>query len=338
MSIQRREATREQAAVTRARIVLVAVVLPSVVALASALLIVSWLPTLPAQIAIHWGSEGVNGVGSPWEIIAILVAVVGLFSGAMLFSLRDFAESGRPTLTHKMLAVTSLWLSVLLGVGMAGSVAVQRGLADAHDAPDPAPWLLLGAVIGLACALAAWFVLPRADRTPPHALEVASLEVGQSERTFWTGTVTASRAVLLLLLAVFTILIVTVVVSALSGAADVVVIVLAVLAVLGLALTTLRWRVSVGAHGAWAVSVAGWPAVRIPLSEIGDARLVTVNPLGDFGGWGWRWVGGRSGIIMQAGPAIEVTRTNGKVLVVPIDDAETAVAVLQANLAQSARP
>ncbi|AMB58430.1 DUF1648 domain-containing protein [Microterricola viridarii] len=334
MTIQRREANREQAAVTRARIVLVAVVLPIVIALASALLIISWLPELPVQVAIHWGTQGVDGVGSPWEIIAILVAVVVLFSGALLFSLRDFAESGRPTPTHKMLAVTSLWLSILLSVGMAGSIAVQRGLSDVQNAPDPAPWLLLGAAIGLLCAVAAWFVLPRADRTPPYAVEVPALDVGPNERAFWTGTVTASRGVLLFLGAVGAILIVTAVVSALSGAAGAVLIVLVVLVVLALALTTLRWRVSVGTHGASAVSAAGWPAVRIPLSGISGARLVSVNPLGDFGGWGWRWVGGRSGIIMQAGPALEVTRSNGKVLVVPIDDAETAVAVLQAALAQ----
>ena len=143
-----------------------------------------------------------------------------------------------------------------------------------------------------------------------------------------------TRGVAFLILAVVGLVLASTVVAALNGADSTLLILLPVFVLLAIALTTIRWRVSVGQHGASIVSFAGWPAIRIPLAEIVDVRLIEVNPVGDFGGWGWRWAGGRTGIIMQAGPAIELTRDSGKVLVVPVDDAETAVAVLQAALAQ----
>ena len=56
-----------------------------------------------------------------------------------------------------------MWLSALLSVGIASSVAGQRGLTDIVAAPDPAPSLVIGAVVGLILAAIAWFVLPAAD-------------------------------------------------------------------------------------------------------------------------------------------------------------------------------
>ena len=327
-------ANPEQGALTRTRLVVVSVVLPILIAIAAALLIISWIPSLPTLVAIHWGSDGVDGYGSPWELIAIVLGVVGLFSGIMAFSVADLADSGRPRLNQKVLAVTSLGLSVTLSVGIAASVSSQRGLNDASEAPDPLPGLLLGAALGLLAAAAAWFLLPRADRTPPFAIEVEQLNIGPAERAFWTGTVSITRGVAFLILAVFALVIASSVAAALNGADSIVLILLPVFVLLAVALTTIRWRVSVGQHGASVVSLAGWPAIRIPLAEITDVRLIDVNPVGDFGGWGWRWAGGRMGIVLQAGSAIEVTRSNGKVLVVPVNDAETAVAVLQASLAQ----
>lgn len=326
----------EQRALTRTRLLVVSVVLPILVAVASALLIISWIPSLPTVVAIHWGSGGADGFGSPWELVAVVLGVVGLFSGIMAFSFADLAESGRPRLNQKVLAVTSLWLSVTLSVGIAASVSTQRGLSDVSNAPDPLPGLLLGAGLGLLVGAAAWFLLPRADRTPPYAIEVEPLDVGPAERAFWTGTVSVARGVAFLILAVVALVIVSTVVAALNGSDSIVLIVLPVFVLLAVALTTIRWRVSVGQHGANVVSFAGWPAIRIPLADIAGVRLIEVNPVGDFGGWGWRWAGDRTGIVMQAGPAIEITRNSGKVLVVPVDDAETAVAVLQAALSQRA--
>ena len=58
---------------------------------------------------------------------------------------------------------------------------------------------------------------------------------------------------------------------------------------------------------------------------------------GRGGGWGWRTgVGGTIGIVMRKGEGIEVVHSGGKRLVVTVDDAETAAALLN-TMADRAR-
>ena len=90
------------------------------------------------------------------------------------------------------------------------------------------------------------------------------------------------------------------------------------------------WRVRADRRGFAVRGILGWPQVSIPASDVAEVRVIQVNPTADFGGWGWRWApGNRTGIILRAGDAIEVTRRNGKRLVVTVDDAETAARVVQ---------
>lgn len=328
-------AKAEQARVTRSRVVLLGIVLPIVLAAAGALLMISWIPELPNPAAIHWGAGRVDGTGSPWLLAVMPLGITVLFSVFVYFgALREETPSGLPTVNQKLIAALGSGLALFLTVGIGGSVAAQRGLGSATAAPDPWMWIVLGGVLGVALAAVVWLLLPRADRSGPEAMPVETLEVSATERLFWTGVVSMRPLGLALIAAAVGLLIVSAVVAAFAGSEITVLVIAVALVLLGAAVTTLRWRVSVGGHGVSVVSIAGWPAIRIPLAEIADVRLIEVNPVGDFGGWGWRWAGGRTGIVLQAGPAIEVTRSSGKVLVVPVDDAETAVAVLQAALAQ----
>lgn len=60
---------------------------------------------------------------------------------------------------------------------------------------------------------------------------------------------------------------------------------------------------------------------------------MTVNPMGDFGGWGLRLsVDGRVGVVLRTGEALQITRRKGRPFVVTVDDAETAAAVLSAQV------
>jgi len=73
----------------------------------------------------------------------------------------------------------------------------------------------------------------------------------------------------------------------------------------------------------------GWPRIEIPAAEIASVRAVRVDPFAEFGGWGYRFgVDGRRGVVLRAGDALEVARTNGRVFVVTVDDAATAASVL----------
>jgi hypothetical protein len=76
-------------------------------------------------------------------------------------------------------------------------------------------------------------------------------------------------------------------------------------------------------------SPLGWPAVVIPLEDIAAVGVVEISPLRDYGGWGWR-LGrrGRPGAVFRAGPALEVTRGDGRRFVVTVDGAGEAAALL----------
>jgi len=75
---------------------------------------------------------------------------------------------------------------------------------------------------------------------------------------------------------------------------------------------------------------AGWPRSRIALNEVATATAVNVEALGSFGGWGWRRVPGALGVVLRSGEALRVERKEGHALVVTVDDAATAAALLTA--------
>lgn len=68
----------------------------------------------------------------------------------------------------------------------------------------------------------------------------------------------------------------------------------------------------------------------ITWKEIKNVEIVQVNPLGDFGGWGYRatWKGNR-GYILKGGPAIKIERkASDKTMTLTINQAEQAQRVL----------
>lgn len=325
---------------TRARLTLLGVVLPIVIALLGTLVFISWLPELPNPVATHWsGSGGPDGFGSAWVSIVIPLGITAVFSAIVAFAMgRSSTPSGGPSLNQKVLAAAGIWMSLLLTIGVGGSIAVQRGLKDAANTPDPGLWLLLGAAVGLVAGALVWFLLPPADRSLPADIEVDELAVAPSERIFWTGVASMSTRVLVLIGAVVLLTLSAVVVAATAGSGGVASAVSVAVVVLIASSFIVRWRISTGSHGLSAVSVLGWPSVRVALADIVEVRLIDVNATADFGGWGWRWAGGRTGIILHGGPAIEVTRRGKRTLVIPVTDAATAVSVLRAALAQQTPP
>jgi hypothetical protein len=93
--------------------------------------------------------------------------------------------------------------------------------------------------------------------------------------------------------------------------------------------TTAAWRVRIDSRGAITEGLLGLPRFTVPLADIRSARVVSVDPLADFGGWGVRWGSGRSlGIVLQAGEALELERLDGRRFVVTTPDAERAAALI----------
>ncbi len=315
---------------------IVAVALPLVVWATAVVVQLAWLPELPDPVAIHWGADGhPDGFAPAWAGIALTGGLgVGL---TLLFGV--FVGIGRgpaPTATHKLLAVVSLAESLFVGGVITASLGVQRGVDHARDAGDIGGWVLPVLVLALLAAVAAWFALPKSVRAGGEAAPAAPLRLAPGERGVWIATVrvATSAAVAITCAVGVTVVAVAFAVAASSGALWPV-LVLPALLLLACA-SGLVWRVRIDASGLTVRSLPlGWPLRRIRSADIATVETVDVEPLAEFGGWGWRWSpGGGSGVIAREGPGILVTTREGRRFTVTVDDAPTAAALLAA-VAQS---
>ncbi|WP_372593766.1 DUF1648 domain-containing protein [Actinotalea sp.] len=304
--------------------------LPLAVATTGAVLALSWRDTLPDPIATHWGTDGADGVGSLTATVGLVVGVVLPFSAGMAALGLWW---GRAALTRRLAGAAAVWFAVVQTGVLLGSLAGQRGLTDAYAAPD------IGGAIGLAVAIAtvaavavAWLTPgdPTLLATTPIPASAPRLPVAANERATWvrrTGQVHA--ATILASVAVFAL--------TFGALTQMWWLVLGVVAVLTVILFgALRWTVTVDSRGLTVRSALG-PRVRVPLAEVEGATTTQVAPLRQFGGWGLR-VGahGATGIVTRKGEALEVARSGSRRVVVTVDDAATAAALLNA-LAERSR-
>lgn len=321
----------------RRRIVAVGLVAPAVL-LAAALGVMVWaLPDLPDPVAVHWGPAGTpDGFGSP---VLSFVLLPGIILAWLIFAwliARRTPPAG-PTVNQKLVLVVGVFLSAYLGTIIAGSFVIQRGAEDARDTGSILPVMLMGGVVGVVLAVLAWFALPKAAAPDPvPALdELPARAIGENERVVWVRRIEPSTPVLAIVLAVSAIVLI-------AGAAIVATTqpLLALIAVLPLALIALGyavsfWTVTIDRRGLIARGGPGWPTIRIPLADVEAARVIEVDPIVDFGGWGLRWAPGRTGIIVRRGHALEVRRSSGRDLVISTPDAATAAELVNGLLVRA---
>lgn len=308
---------------------------------------------LPQPIAVHWGlgraPDGFGTLGGLLLIPAIMVPVFALGCWALGFF------GGTSAVTRRLAAGMATGLSTFLCVLTAAVLAGQRGLADATMAGPIGPWIVAALAAAFLLAVAAAAVMPgdpivAAEATVPT--EAARLSGAERGRTEWTGTVAMPHLP---------------VVGAVGGAITAIAVVITLVApssapitwavagplvlVAVLLVVTARWTVRVDAAGLTARSWASIVRVRVPMVEVEWAEADTVDPLGDFGGWGFRigWgsrigagetVGGLGtvGVIVRTGTALVIHRSAGRTFVVTVDGAATAAALLNALAERSRTP
>jgi hypothetical protein len=332
---------------TRTAFIWVGVVVPLVILAAATAVIAAWLPELPDPVATHWGSEGVDGFSPPWMYIVLtlgfgggLVLVLGLLA---MFAHRLPQSSTKPQLgpwgpTTRFLAGTNLGLSLLIAtIGLAGT-GIQRGLADAADAPGIGGWTLLGLGLLIAGAGVGWFLQPANPAYPAvEADSAATIPLASSERAAWFGTAVMTRTGIVFLSVALAVLALLTVFFAVRGEPSWWILAATTLLIAVLMAAMLVFRVRVNANGLRVRSLIGWPNTRIPLERIERVETVQIDPMREFGGWGWRLgLDGRRGVVLRAGDALQVTHSGGRVFVVTIDGAAEAAAVLETLRAHSA--
>jgi len=309
----------------RLGLALALLVIPAAITAAALLVMLITGPGLGATVVTHWGPGGADGRGPAWTF-PLLIVGVGL--GLPVIAWFASRAAGRVGDAVVFVAATLLWVAVLLTVGMTWALVQQPG-AEEIGLP-----LLVGALAGLVVAVAAWFLLPREPLPADEADTAEALDLAAGERAGWTGSV-ASPTGLIVAVGAVLLLVLALAVTTIATTGWVAWPSLIALPVLGLASTLLWWRASAGPRGLVVRAAAGWPVFRIPAEDIVEARAVRVEAFSEFGGWGVRWAPGgrgrgRFGVIISSGEAIEVTRRDGRVVVVTIAGASTAVAVLRA--------
>ncbi|CAN5199483.1 hypothetical protein BH09ACT5_BH09ACT5_22390 [soil metagenome] len=314
----------------RARMLVVGVFAPLVIAAAGVIAILVVLPALPDPVAVHWGLSGApDSFGSPVPFLLLIAGLVIAYS-ALCFAVAR--AQGPTTANQRIILAISPFLAAVITVIGAGSLVIQAGIADAREAPSVVPLVVVAWIVGVFLAVLSLLVLPRSE--PVAALaegDVPNMQLGASERAVWMQRVGPSPA-----LVVF--LVVTAAVVFLGGGAVVwlraplgaLVFYLVILILVGLIVTaTLAWKVSVDNRGLVVRSLVGVPAFRVPLPEVEAATSVVIDPISDFGGWGIRWGGHRRlGVVLRRGEAIEVRRLDGRTLVVTVAHSQRGAALL----------
>ena len=319
------------------RMTLIAVLIPFALAVAGVAIQLAWLPSLPATIATHWSFDGTPDAFGPAWTMPVLLGVVGILLPALCAVLLGLGGKSSPTFWQKFIAVTSLFVGVMLSFVVTASVGIQ--VARPVDAPaaDIPGFLAIGVGAGLVLALVGWFVLPRAvnGRSVQDA-PAAPVKVGPGERVAWVGRARYSTTLLTILVVALVLVTAIVLYAAVTAGIwwALLVPVIVGVSVLG----TASWPVRIDDTGLTVRSALGWPRFVVKAAEVETAGVAQVTPLGEFGGYGLRYApNGRVGIVTRRGEALDVQRRNGRALVVTVDDAGTAAGLLTTLSARRAK-
>lgn len=310
----------------------VAVAVPLVVGATAVALQLAWLSQLPNPIAVHWGTSGPDGYGAAWTA-PVLSAALSLGLTAMFAAFLATARQPAPTASHKFLAVLSSVTAVFLGGTITASLALQRGLSDARDAPGIEAPMGVALAAALLLGILFWFALPKGvSAYAPAAAPTPALSLTPGERGVWIATTRVPTGLAVAIIGLFGITIALAVFLIAFSEGRAWALVFAPILIATAAAVAVSWRVRVDAGGLLVRSLPlGWPRVRIRPDEIERVQTPHVEPLSEFGGWGWRWAPARAfGVVTRSGPAIDVLRRDGRRFVVTVDDAETGAALLAA--------
>jgi hypothetical protein len=294
-----------------------------VIVASAALLAWSWRGDLPNPVASHWGmSNRPDGFTSLRACLVFLV-VGGLLGSAVMAAIGWFA--GQSSVTRRLSAGLTVWMAGLFAALTDGMLWQQRGLADAAQMGSINAVLALAILAPIIPAIVAAALVkgdPRIVATQLVAGDAPRVHLGPTEQAVWSQHISGTTALIALAAG-----------AALTAGLGLgmriwALLPLPVLLILfGLAMVSFTVRVD--QRGLTIRSGLGWPRITIPADEVVEAEATTIRPLADFGGWGWRvGRGGRLGVVLRQGPALEVERTGGRSLVVTVDDPATGAALL----------
>jgi hypothetical protein len=285
-----------------------------------------------SPLIVHWGGNGADRTG-PWWTYAILIAAIGvpIVAGTGFFLARATQLSG-----------FNAWMpAVVVGVTVFHTIGLGVAVVLFNHSPlVPLVPLLGGAVLGVIAALVTWRVLPHEEPLPPSVPRADSIPVKSTEVAAWTGRFIPPGALVGIIVGAIVAIVVLDLVLNITTRVHTLAIWIAPAILMIVLVSTAEFRIRASSAGLTVRSAIGWPAFRIPANDIARAGVVTIDPLADFGGWGLRWVVGPGGkgrwaLASHKGEALEVVRKDGRSMVISVEDAATAAAVLETYAGKS---
>jgi hypothetical protein len=311
------------------RILIVALIAPLVLTLAVLAITFSIASTLPERVAVHWYAAGVaDGYGSPYSF-PILIAVICLPLDAIFGAIAVLSSHRGPvTVMTKILAVVGLFITVLLAVALGGTLVLQQGHGSQADVPIV--WLPIGFGIAAIVCIGMWFVLPKAVKTQRGGgTVVAPVALGADERASWIRSATAPAGLTWAVVGFMILIAAIVPFSVLERGGAYWPISFIPVVIFLIALSNFAWTIRVDSRGVRLRSSLGIPTITVPLATIESAEVIDIQAIAQYGGFGVRWgLNGRFGVILRSGEALEVLRHNGRSVVVTVDDAASAAALI----------
>lgn len=315
---------------SRRRALLVGVCAPLIIAVLTAGVLALWYPRLPDPVATHWGAAGPDGLTPARTLLFLAPALI---AGSSLPTSAVVLFHGRSSWsrTHRVLLGLSAGVAVLLSCTVLLFTYPQRDLPDGAHAPVSAgPSLVLALLVG-ACAWAlATLAAPASVHTSATGRKIPAAPTAGAPGE-WSATILPDAPMLIFVSIALAPLVIMTAWMAVAGSDEWWILALILLGTVLLLASFLAFRIRIDAAGLEARSMLGWPRIRVPAAEIASVEVATIDPLGDFGGWGLRWGRRRLGIVLRSGEGLLITRTDGRLIGITLDDAEAAGATLASH-------
>ncbi|QYF74012.1 hypothetical protein [Cryobacterium sp. PAMC25264] len=288
----------------------------------------AWRNLLPTDLPRQWGSDGVSSTWPTGVAIALLTLISLGSAITATIALRPGAARSRRT--------TFLWAGFAAGLACGAWLLVAGSTisAGANAEPEVGAWPLLLMVLmgyGLIPFLIAHRWVDDAPQSPAVVVTIAPTETAA-----WITTVTVPLFALTSLALLITAAVLFFL-AARNGTAGEDLWGAAVLAVISVPLLAFaRLRISADWRGLKVVTgILGISLKSIPLTAIESVRTDILEPT-QWGGWGYRFMPGKSAIILRAGAGIIINLTNGKQFALSLKAPEIPAAVLSTMIASDA--
>lgn len=283
-----------------------------------------WSSALRGDVASHWSDLGPADGSLPGVAVFSVtfgVAIAAVIVGAVAVAL--------PRVSVRSTRAALFWMGSV-GAVAAGGWLIPAGLTVQAGSAKGA--VLGGWVIVLALAVlygaVPYLVAPRDARHDERRPATLATPLRATETGAWSRTITAKVFVY-----------VTVLVVAIAAAVEIPLVLLgdpgagavslAILLAAAVVLASfIRVRITVDWRGLRIVSLLlRLPLKRIPLDRILRADAAELRA-GEWGGWGYRIMPGRSALILRDGPGLVVTTTDDREFAVSVSDPEVPAGLL----------